>query len=287
MHDFQFFQKDKLETLLQKEHDLKVQRDQTLSNIKELRSRAARDNVEPEEEDPAEIADRLEAELPSMQLSDKEQAAKAKLLEEGFENWTRKDFRSFVNALEQFGREDTESIFRQVCAETGKGLEELQRYFDIFWKKGEKHLADWSKVMEKVERGEKKITRHREIREALEAKVARYDAPSLQLTISYGMSGSGGSRGKVWTEEEDIFLVNMMHRHGYGHWEHIRQEIRRAPQFKFDWFFKSRNSVELQRRADVLLRCIERENEELKKPKKKDTKRKTKDEEKPAKRSRR
>ena len=55
----------------------------------------------------------------------------------------------------------------------------------------------------------------------------------------------------------------MMHRHGYGKWERIRQEIRRAWQFKFDWFIKSRNAAELQRRGDVLLRCIEKENEDF------------------------
>jgi len=72
--------------------------------------------------------------------------------------------------------------------------------------------------------------------------------------VNYGGAGTGGSRGKIWTEDEDAYLVCMMHRHGYGQWERIRQEIRRAWQFKFDWFFKSRNAAELQRRGDVLLR---------------------------------
>lgn len=32
--------------------------------------------------------------------------------------------------------------------------------------------------------------------------------------------------------------------------------------FRFDWFIKSRTAVELQRRGDVLIRLIEKENEE-------------------------
>uniref|UniRef100_A0A7S2WPA6 Uncharacterized protein n=2 Tax=Rhizochromulina marina TaxID=1034831 RepID=A0A7S2WPA6_9STRA len=274
MHDFQFFQKDKLETLLQKEHELKLQRDQTLASIKELRTRASREQWGSDEEDPSAIADRLENETQTMQLSDREQATKTKLLEEGFGDWTRKDFKCFVAALEQHGREDTDNVFRQVGAETGKPETEVERYYGVFWKKGEKCLADWAKVVEKIERGEKKIARHQEIRDALESKVSRYEVPFMQLTMNYGAGGAGGARGKIWTEEEDAFLVCMMHRHGYGQWDRIRQEIRRAWQFKFDWFFKSRNSSELQRRCDILLRCIERENEEL--AKKSTTKRKGK-----------
>lgn len=36
------------------------------------------------------------------------------------------------------------------------------------------------------------------------------------------------SQGKVFTEEEDAFLLNMMHRYGYGNWEVIRMEIRKV-----------------------------------------------------------
>lgn len=35
-------------------------------------------------------------------------------------------------------------------------------------------------------------------------------------------------QGKVFTEEEDAFLLNMMHRYGYGNWEVIRMEIRKV-----------------------------------------------------------
>ena len=50
----------------------------------------------------------------------------------------------------------------------------------------------------------------------------------------------GQSRGKIWTEEEDSYLVNMMNRFGYGNWERMRMQIRHAWQFKLDWFFKVR-----------------------------------------------
>ncbi len=56
-----------------------------------------------------------------------------------------------------------------------------------------------------------------------------------------------------------------MHRHGYGAAEMIRMEIRRACQFRFDWYFKSRSAQEIQKRCDAVVKIVERENEELRK----------------------
>lgn len=39
--------------------------------------------------------------------------------------------------------------------------------------------------------------------------------------------------------------------------------FRCAPQFRFDWFIKSRTAMELQRRCNTLITLIERENQEL------------------------
>ena len=86
----------------------------------------------------------------------------------------------------------------------------------------------------------------------------RSPKPHECLPLNYG-----ASRGKVWTEEEDAFLLNMMHTYGYGNWERIRVEIRNAWQFNFDWFFKSRNASELGRRADLLIKLVEKENSDL------------------------
>lgn len=38
---------------------------------------------------------------------------------------------------------------------------------------------------------------------------------------------------------------------------------RSSPQFRFDWFLKSRTALELQRRCNTLITLIERENQEL------------------------
>lgn len=46
-------------------------------------------------------------------------------------------------------------------------------------------------------------------------------------------------------------------------YEELRATVRSAPQFRFDWFVKSRTALELQRRCNTLITLIERENQEL------------------------
>jgi SWI/SNF-related matrix-associated actin-dependent regulator of chromatin subfamily A member 5 len=47
---------------------------------------------------------------------------------------------------------------------------------------------------------------------------------------------------------------------------------RSAPQFRFDWFIKSRTAMELQRRCNTLITLIERENQELEEKEKQEKK---------------
>jgi SWI/SNF-related matrix-associated actin-dependent regulator of chromatin subfamily A member 5 len=42
-------------------------------------------------------------------------------------------------------------------------------------------------------------------------------------------------------------------------YERIREEIRESPLFRFDWFFLSRTSLEIQRRCTTLLTMVMRE----------------------------
>jgi hypothetical protein len=46
-------------------------------------------------------------------------------------------------------------------------------------------------------------------------------------------------------------------------YEELRQAVRTAPQFRFDWFIRSRTAIELSRRCNVLIQIIEKEIGEL------------------------
>lgn len=195
--------------------------------------------------------------------------------------------------MERHGRYDFPAISRDVIAETGKTLQEVQRYFVAFWT-NYRRVAEWKKILERIEKGEKKILRLRQIREAIQEKVERHiedtfgphkkelvkvgedgkkTMPSAtelllsswpQMQINYGP----GTRSRAYQEEEDAFLIAMMYRFGYGAAEKIRMAIRRAWQFRFDWYFKSRTGLEIQKRCDLIVKIIEKENEEIRKQEK-------------------
>lgn len=137
---------------------------------------------------------------------------------------------------------------------------QVMEYSAVFWERCHE-LQDVERIMAQIERGEAKIQRRASIKRALDAKMARYRAPFHQLRISYGTN-----KGKNYIEEEDRFLVCMLHKLGFDKenvYEELRASVHAAPQFRFDWFLKSRTAVELQRRCNTLITLIERENQEL------------------------
>lgn len=72
-------------------------------------------------------------------------------------------------------------------------------------------------------------------------QMARYRAPFHQLRIQYGTN-----KGKNYTEEEDRFLICMLHKLGFDKenvYDELRTSVRQAPQFRFDWFIKSRTAM--------------------------------------------
>ncbi|XP_071787735.1 SWI/SNF-related matrix-associated actin-dependent regulator of chromatin subfamily A member 5-like isoform X2 [Asterias amurensis] len=190
-------------------------------------------------------------------LMDEEIQEKEDLLTQGFVNWSKRDFNQFIKACEKYGRDDVDNISREV---EGKTPEEVQEYMAVFWDRCHE-LTDIEKTMAQIERGEAKIQRKISIKKALDSKMARYRAPFHQLRLSYGTN-----KGKNWTEEEDRFLVCMLHKLGFDKenvYDELRTAVRQAPQFRFDWFLKSRTAMELQRRCNTLITLIERENQEL------------------------
>ncbi|XP_063223834.1 chromatin-remodeling complex ATPase chain Iswi isoform X2 [Bacillus rossius redtenbacheri] len=190
-------------------------------------------------------------------LTEDEMDEKEKLLTQGFTMWSKRDFNQFIKANEKYGRDDIENIAKEV---EGKTPEEVMEYSTVFWDRCSE-LQDIDRIMGQIERGEAKIQRRASIKKALDAKMARYRAPFHQLRIAYGTN-----KGKNYTEEEDRFLVCMLHKLGFDKenvYEELRAAVRIAPQFRFDWFIKSRTAMELQRRCNTLITLIERENQEL------------------------
>merc|ERR1711944_374776 len=202
------------------------------------------------------------------ELVEDEQEEKEDLLTQGFTNWSKRDFNQFIRLHEKYGRNDINSISKEI---EGKTPEEVIEYSKIFWDRCQE-LQDIDRIMAQIEKGETKIQRRALIRKALDAKIARYRAPFHQLRIAYGTN-----KGKNYTEEEDRFLVCMLPKLGFDKenvYEELRSTVRNAPQFRFDWFIKSRTAMELQRRCNTLITLIERENHEIEEKEKAEKKKK-------------
>lgn len=296
VHDFQLFDKERLDQIDELERQIGVKKEEAINTIKDLRMKAKDAPTMAEggargqsREELLKLADEMERQLDDYKMCDEDLAEKQKLLAEGFPDWSRKDYKSFVTSVERHGRYNLRNIIADVVEECGKEEKEIKKYFVAFWTTY-RRIGEWPKVLERIEKGEKKILRLRQIRDSIQEKVERHleetlgdyytdstegierikKMPSVgellhytwpKMKINYG----SGFRGRSYQEDEDAFLICMMHRHGYGAAERIRMEIRRAWQFRFDWYFKSRNSTEIQKRCDFLVRVIERENDDLRK----------------------
>ena len=198
------------------------------------------------------------AEPEVVELTEEEKAAVAEreaLEAQGFPHWTRNDFVRFTKGCAKHGREQLARITEDMQTKT---LEEVKAYSEAFWARAPTLLSDFDKQLKQIEEGEKKLEQKREMAEALRKKVSSADVdPWRTLTVKYG-----NNRGKLFTEEEDRFLLCMTNEIGYGAWEELKREVRKSPDFRFDWLFKSRTPVELGRRVDLLIRLIMNENKD-------------------------
>lgn len=197
-------------------------------------------------------------ELPKVEslLTEEHEKEREALLYEGFSEWTKREFSSFLRGIERHGRGNFDKIHEELGE--SKTMEELLAYSKAFWEKGPSRIEAWPKILKVIEDGEQKIARREEMEKAIQIKVKRYDDPWKELDMVYS-----NNRSKTFIDEEDRWLVCMTSQLGYGRWDDIKLEVRKAWQFRFNWWLKSRTPNELKRRVDVLIRLIEKENEEI------------------------
>lgn len=190
-------------------------------------------------------------------LTDEERAHKDRLSEQGFSTWNRRDFQQFVNGSAKFGRTDYVGIATEVDS---KEPDEIKEYAEVFWTRYTE-IQDYPKYLRVIDQGEDKLRKMNHQRKMLRKKMEMYRVPLQQLKINYTVSTTNK---KVYTEEEDRFLLVMLDKYGVegdGLYDKIRDEVRESPLFRFDWFFLSRTPVEISRRCTTLLNTVAKEFE--------------------------
>ncbi|KAL8824286.1 MAG: hypothetical protein Q9191_005160 [Dirinaria sp. TL-2023a] len=249
IHDYQFFP-PQLRDLQERE---------TAWFRKEINYKAPLPDREDMDEDEKESERALEQREidDATPLTEEEQEQKAKMSEQGFVYWNRRDFQQFINGSAKYGRHNYSGIAEEV---DGKNEREIREYAKTFWVKYQE-IQDFPKYIGTIEAGEEKARKLNHQRRMLQRKMEMYRVPLQQLKLNYSVSTTNK---KVYTEEEDRFLLVMLDRYGIdgeGIYERIRDEIRESPLFRFDWFFLSRTPVEIGRRCATLLTTVAREFE--------------------------
>ncbi|KAI9699707.1 MAG: hypothetical protein M1836_002741 [Candelina mexicana] len=253
IHDYQFFPlelrdlQDKETAYFRKEIGYKVPLPEEDPNENEsgLSEREAERDLEQKEIDDA------------TPLTEKEQEDKARYSEQGFHDWNRRDFQQFLNGAAKHGRDNIADIANEM---DNKNEKEVKEYSKVFWRRYPE-IEMYPKYIAIIEAGEEKARKLNRQRKMLRKKMSMYRVPLQQLKVNYSVSTTNK---KVYTEEEDRFLLVMLDRFGVdgeGIHERIRDEIRDSPLFRFDWFFLSRTPAEISRRCTTLLTTVAREFE--------------------------
>ncbi|KAI2602080.1 SWI/SNF family of DNA-dependent ATPase [Hypoxylon sp. NC1633] len=192
-------------------------------------------------------------------LNEEEQEEKQRLSLQGFGEWNKRDFQQFINGSGRYGRSDYERIAEEVDS---KSTSEVRAYAKVFWQRY-REIADYNKYLQIIDTGEERMRKTEHQRKMLRKKMQQYRVPLQQMKINYSVSTTNK---KVYTEEEDRFLLVMLDRYGIDSesvYERIRDEIRESPLFRFDWFFLSRTPIEISRRCTTLLTTIVKEFEDV------------------------
>lgn len=190
-------------------------------------------------------------------LTDEELAEKKELSKRGFSNWNRREFVHFIGLLAIYGRDAIEDV----VANFGPGKTELEirTYFEVFWRRY-KEIDLYERYMTQISAGEEKQAKLERQINTIKRKIESLQAPMQQLQFDIPQ----GTGKRVFSEEEDRFLLVQMHRFGLDApmlYEQIREAIRESPLFRFDWFLLSRSAAELGRRCQSLVTAVMKEDE--------------------------
>ncbi|KAJ3574436.1 hypothetical protein NP233_g1754 [Leucocoprinus birnbaumii] len=189
-------------------------------------------------------------------LTEEETALKEEYAQQGFGDWSRRDFQQFVRGLETHGWDQPMDVYAAEIQD--KTPEDVQTYYKVFVKKW-KTLPEHQRIAQRISEGEAKRTKRDTLEYLLGKKINSVRYPMQELELNYPTT-----KGKVYSEEEDRYLLCRLFHYGMQTddvYERIKKDITEFPVFRFDWFFKSRSPQELQRRCNTLLSMIEKEAE--------------------------
>ncbi|KAF8523169.1 slide-domain-containing protein, partial [Hysterangium stoloniferum] len=146
-----------------------------------------------------------------------------------------RDFQQFVKAVEAHGRDAPDEVLAQEIKH--KIAEEVKAYAKVFWKRW-RELEDFQRIEQRILEGEARREKQDNLEALLDEKIKSVQFPMQELELNYAIA-----KGKVYEEEEDRYLLCRLNYYGLKSpdvYDRIKKDITESPDFRFDWFFKSR-----------------------------------------------
>ena len=140
-------------------------------------------------------------ELPPL-IPAERQAEKQQLLSEGFSDWKRHDFATFVKLSAKFGRDNALS---KIALELAKSEQAVKEFTDAFWGDiGKSRISEheYDRVVKLIERGEKKIEEIKGLERGTKVLVSLFDNPWKELEFTHI-----NCKDKMFTLDEDRYLL--------------------------------------------------------------------------------
>jgi SWI/SNF-related matrix-associated actin-dependent regulator of chromatin subfamily A member 5 len=180
-------------------------------------------------------------------FTEKDKVQRKMLMTRGFATWTKKDFSNFIRGCETHGRFNHFMIAQEIQSKTAK---EVKKYSKHFWAKLDL-LSNGEEYAERIAQGEEDLARVEHIAQVLKTK--QLQEPDIEAVT---LEGRGNEE---YSLQEDQFLVKSMILHTYGNWDDCRVEVKRHPNFRFNFWLQSKTNADLETRCDSLIELLEQE----------------------------
>jgi SWI/SNF-related matrix-associated actin-dependent regulator of chromatin subfamily A member 5 len=184
-----------------------------------------------------------------LKLTDEEREEKDKLLATGFNDWDRREYFRYIQALEMNAPDDYAAISEYIQTKTP---EECEKYGKVLFERMSE-LSDANRIKSILEKTSKLLEFKSKAPELIARKIKAYEDPYEEMTIY------PTQKSKFFSKESDVILLCLTHKYNYGNWAKIKKALRNETKCRFDHLLLSRTEKELQRRVDILVKGLEKE----------------------------
>ena len=184
-------------------------------------------------------------------LNDNEINELSELFKTGFPDWEKKEYETFLSKTEELGKEEIEKIALEIPTKT---LDQVKEYSNAFWERISE-IPDGQKILRNIDKKEK-LEKQRELSiKLINKKCENINREYDEIKIAY----PNNNHQSEYSFEEDQYLLYITNKCGYGNWDDIIREIKLSEDLMFNYYLKSRNKGEIQKRVDYLVKVLEKE----------------------------